>query len=432
MSDSLLIYYSAIISAALMLSTVSMCVCSIIPGLDRWSRKFFRIYFSILILNCLFGLLEALTLAFFFSVPLMNCVLVVETLLLILPQSMLAIYLLHLCNEPIRTSRIFHIILGLWILFFVLLIISTLSSAFFTVTPDKTFQRGPLYPLLILPMLATTLITLSGAIRRRNQLSHKAFLSFFVAVLPMMVTVTFHMFTDVTGLIDLSSVVAALAMYGLILSDQIEQDRQHQQEIARQQLEIAQQRASIMVLQMRPHFIYNTLTTIYCLCNQDPQLARKVVLDFSTYLRKNFTAVASPTPVPFASELDHTRAYLDVEQVQYRDSLFVHYDTPHTWFRIPPLTLQPIVENAVKHGRDPYSGPMHISIQTRKTDSGSEIIVADNGRGYAPEEDGNNHIALKNIQQRLEIMCGGSLSITPNEGGGTVVTVTIPDSTPKE
>ena len=96
-------------------------------------------------------------------------------------------------------------------------------------------------------------------------------------------------------------------------------------------------------------------------------------------------------------------------------------------FRVPPLTLQPIVENAVKHGRDPYAGPLHISIRTRKTDSGSEIVVADNGRGFELSDDNGLGIALNNIQQRLEIMCDASLTIAPNEGGGTVVTVTIPD-----
>ena len=129
------------------------------------------------------------------------------------------------------------------------------------------------------------------------------------------------------------------------------------------------------------------------------------------------------------------------------------YDTPHTWFRIPPLTLQPIVENAIKHGRDPYSGLLHISIRTRhkvglqsnpsmqdfqenparsltgnRTDTGSEIVVADNGRGFDLSDDSGPHIALKNIEQRLEIMCDGSLAITAGDGGGTVVTVTIPDS----
>jgi len=180
---------------------------------------------------------------------------------------------------------------------------------------------------------------------------------------------------------------------------------------------------------MRPHFIYNTMTSIYCLCSLDPEKAQQVVMDFTTYLRKNFTAVASASPIPFASELEHTRAYLDVELAQYAKSLSVDYDTPHTLFRLPPLTLQPIVENAVKHGRDPDAGPLHISIRTRKTDSGSEISVLDNGRGFDPDDNSDPGIALKNIRQRLELMCGGSLTITLNDGGGTIVTVTIPDST---
>ena len=118
-----------------------------------------------------------------------------------------------------------------------------------------------------------------------------------------------------------------------------------------------------------------------------------------------------------------------MEQAQYEDALFVEYETSHTMFRIPPLTLQPIVENSVKHGRDPYAGSFHISIRTQKTDSGSEIVVTDNGRGFDPDDNSDPGIALKNIRQRLEMMSGGSLAIQSREGGGTVVTVVIPDST---
>ena len=136
----------------------------------------------------------------------------------------------------------------------------------------------------------------------------------------------------------------------------------------------------------------------------------------------------SAEPILFSAELEHARAYLAVEQALYKDSLSVDYDTPHTFFRVPPLTLQPLVENCVKHGRDPYAGMFHISVRTRKTDKGSEITVEDNGHGVTPADDGGLHIALKNISQRLEIMCGGTLVIINGENGGTVVTVSIPDS----
>ena len=121
-----------------------------------------------------------------------------------------------------------------------------------------------------------------------------------------------------------------------------------------------------------------------------------------------------------------------MEQAQFEDKLFVEYDTSHVHFRVPPLTLQPIVENAVKHGMNPDSAPLRIRITTRRTGSGSEIIVEDNGPGFEPEDgfeptdDSEPHIALKNIRERLKIMCGGTLEITPNETGGTSVRLVIP------
>jgi Putative regulator of cell autolysis len=259
-------------------------------------------------------------------------------------------------------------------------------------------------------------------------MSHKAFFSFVIAQVPMTVALLAMLFLDALPLFDISYVLSALAMYSFILSDQIEQDLRNQREIAQQQREIAHERASVMVLQMRPHFIYNTLMSIHSLCSLDPQKAQQVTMDFTNYLRKNFTAVASDSTIPFSTEMEHSRAYLAVEQAQYDDMLVVNWDAPFTRFRLPPLTLQPIVENAVKHGMDLDSDPLRISIRTRRTDSGTKIIVADTGPGFNPAETKESGIALKNIRQRLEMMCGGSLTITPNEGGGTVVTVTIPDS----
>ena len=430
------IFYFSVISAALLLSVLGLWLTAIIPGIDRWSKRFFLSYFMVFMLCCVAGLADV-TLSYYFGPSaLYYCEMVLECLILSLPLPMLTVYLLHCCKETIRPSRLFHAVLGLWAVYFALLVSALFIGGFTFVSTDNRYARGPLYPILLMPLIAILLFNLIGTMKRRDRLSRKVYHSFLIAILPMMVALTVHLFADVFSLIDISYVLSALAMFGLILYDQIEQDltRQRenlrqQQEIARQQCEIANQRVNIMVLQMRPHFIYNTMTSIYCLCNQDPQKARQVVMDFTTYLRKNFTAIVSEAPIPFTSELEHTRAYLAVEQVQYAESLFVASDTPHTFFRIPPLTLQPIVENAVKHGRDPYAGPLRISIRTRRTDTGSEVTVSDNGPGFHPADDDAPHIALNNIRQRLEIMCGGSLAITPGDGRGTVVTVTIPNST---
>lgn len=415
------VFYFSIISTALLLSALGLWLTAAMPGIDRWGKRFFQGYFAVLIASCFTGFADMFLLIHGAPNATVLCVEVLECLFLSLPLPMLTVYLLHSCREAFRSSRLLLAVLGLWAAYFVILTSALFIDGYSSVTSADQYTRGPLYPLLLLPLVAILLINLAGTIRRRARLSRKVFLGCLVAMAPLTVALAAQMFVDVFPIIDISYVLSALVMYGFVLSDQVEQDRLRQREIAHE-------RASVMVLQMRPHFIYNTMTSIYCLCDQDPRLARQVIMDFTTYLRKNFTAIASADPIPFESELEHARAYLAVEQAQYEDSLFVDYDTPHTMFRVPPLTLQPIVENAVKHGRDPYAGPLHVSVRTRKTDSGSEIIVADDGRGYQPLGDGEAHTALINIRQRLEFMCGGSLTIAPNEGGGTVVTVTIPDS----
>ena len=349
----------------------------------------------------------------------MILLLVLESLLLSLPLPMQTFYLLYNAGESARSSKLLHSVLGLWTVYFVLIIIAPFTNVFSYMAPDNQYYRGPWYPLLLLPMAVIALLNLAGTIQRRNQLSHRMFVSLLISLLPMTVALLVQMFVDIYPIVDLCFVLSAFSMYSLIISDQIERDLSHQREIAHE-------RASVMVLQMRPHFIYNTLMTIHSLCRIDPQKARQVTMDFADYLRKNFNAVASDSTIPFSTELEHTRAYLTVEQAQLDDMLVVDWDTPFTHFRLPPLTLQPIVENAVKHGMNPDGEPLNISIQTRHTDAGTEIIVEDTGPGFDPSDESKPHTALKNIQQRLEMMCGGTLEITSREAGGARVTIRVP------
>ena len=431
-------FYYFMTGASLLLSVMGLWFTALIPGIDRWDRRFFLRYFIVLLLSSVFALAEIVLHSFPVPSAAIIVLLLLETLLLSLPLPMQTVYLLHCCGECPRSSRLLHAVLGLWAVYFVLLVSVPFIDGFIYFTPDNHYVRGPFYPLYLAPTPVILLLNFTGTMRRRGRLSRKVFLSFVIAQAPMAAALIVNLFVDAEPVFDISFVLSALAMYSLILSDQIEQDRrrqreivEQQREIARQEQEIAHERASVMVLQMRPHFIYNTLMSIHSLCRLDPRKAQQVTEDFTNYLRKNFNAVASESAIPFSTELEHTRAYLAVEQAQFEDMLVVDWDTTFTCFRLPPLTLQPIVENAVKHGMNPYAGPLDIAIRTRRTDSGAEITVEDNGTGFDPSDESKPQTTLKNIQQRLEMMCGGKMTIMPRKEGGTVVKVTVPNSAAK-
>ena len=407
--------------AALMLVMLGLVVAVITPGIDRWSRRFFISFYILLILYAGFGLIGEIILPYPDMRPALEIVYYFDSVFSSMLVPLMTTYILHCCVGEWRKSRLFHAATALWGAFFIMLSLSLFKDWFYYLTPENELCRGPLYSLMMAPLGAIMVLNLTSVICWRNRLSRKHYCAFLVELIPMTVAILIHFFIPVYDLIVIGVAICAFSMYGIILLDQIEQ-------YLRLQREIAHQRASIMVLQMRPHFIYNTMMSIYYLCKQDPDLAQRVTLDFTTYLRKNFTAIASEETIPFSEELEHARAYLTVEQAQFKDSLFIDYDTPCTDFCVPPLTLQPIVENAIRHGMDQDSEPLHISIRTGRTASGSEIIVENNGADYEPADDREPHIALKNIRQRLEMMCRGEMTIMPREEGGTVVRVTIPNA----
>ena len=396
------------------------------PALSRWNRGYFITFFSLLFLYIVVIFIDVILYADTDMAKAGKAVVLIEYLFFSVLTLMPIPFLLHCCGENIKRSALLRAGIALWGGFWLLLLIGQFTDAFYYIAPDQQYARGAWFPLLMAPLAVILLLTIAGLLKRRKTLTKKVLTALLVYLLPAAVLIILYMFASVDVLLSLWLVLCAQTMFGLILTDSVEQHMRQQREIARQQQEIAHERASVMVLRMRPHFIYNTLMSIYSLCNLDPQKARQVTMDFTNYLRKNFNAVASDSTIPFSAELEHTRAYLAVEQAQHEDMLIVEYDTPFSRFRLPPLTLQPLVENAVKHGMDPYSGPLHVSVRTRYTNPGVEIIVEDDGSGFDPSDESKPHTTLTNIRQRLEMMCGGSMSITSRHGGGTVVTITIP------
>ena len=201
--------------------------------------------------------------------------------------------------------------------------------------------------------------------------------------------------------------------------------REHEQALQ------AEQRIQIMMTQIQPHFLYNSLTVIQELCRSDPAQAEAATVQFANYLRGNMGALQTSTPIPLGQELEHTRQYLALEQMRFEDKLTVRYDIQCESFALPILTLQPIVENAVRHGvRGNPDGRGEVVIATREYPDRYEITVSDNGPGFDPKakesDQGHSHVGLENVRQRLSQMCGGDLTIESAPGEGTRVTIALP------
>lgn len=203
---------------------------------------------------------------------------------------------------------------------------------------------------------------------------------------------------------------------------------QVQQEIEAAEKE-ASLKASVMLSQIQPHFIYNTLGAIDRLCYESPDDAHNAIITFSKYLRSNMDSLTQKELIPFAKELEHTMQYLRLEQYRFEERVQLEMDIKTEHFSLPVLTLQPIVENAVRYGITKQASGGTLRIATEETDACYRITVADDGVGFDPDvlpQDGRSHMGIVNVRSRLAAMCGGRLLIHSTPGEGTTAIIEIP------
>ena len=191
--------------------------------------------------------------------------------------------------------------------------------------------------------------------------------------------------------------------------------------------ELAESRISTMMSQIRPHFIYNTLGSIEQLCELDPPKAGELVHNFAKYLRGNFGELDNPKPIRMSQEMEHVRHYISIESVRFPDMTF-SFEMSSEDFCLPALTIQPIVENAIKHGLMKLEKGGSIRVISYETDTDYCISVEDDGVGFDTNEiqDEKKHIGIRNIRDRLKVMVGGTLIIESTQGVGTKVLIRIP------
>ena len=201
--------------------------------------------------------------------------------------------------------------------------------------------------------------------------------------------------------------------------------------LAESRAHLAESRIAITMSQIRPHFLYNALGSISALCDIDPALARDATDHFAEYLRMNLETLERFAPIPFQTELKHIQTYIWLEKIRFGDKLEVTYEILAKDFQVPALSVQPLVENAVKHGLCRREDGGSIAIRTREESDAYVIQVCDNGVGFSLNEIGEEsdravHIGVRNVQNRLDSMVGGTLAIESGIGEGTTATIRIP------
>lgn len=306
-----------------------------------------------------------------------------------------------------------YIILAICSIYILLSVISLFNGMFFSFDENGCFVNGPMYGLVRAFDLVVIIIGIFWVMCYRKILTLRE-ISFLISfnVLPLL-SMTLQRFWEPTPqymAVTLSLIVIYVLFHG---------------EITRQ---LADSRISIMLSQIQPHFMHNMLTTIMYMCRTEPEEAEKTVGQFADYLRANMDSLTLKQCIQFETELKHVKTYWSLEEKRFGDKIRAVYDIQENSFMLPSLTIQPIVENAVKHGMR-KGKQLTVTIRTYSDVNNYYVEINDDGRGFdvnAFENDGKSHIGIKNVQQRLKMMCGGELMVNSVPDQGTDAVIKIP------
>lgn len=301
-------------------------------------------------------------------------------------------------------------------------VISIWNGMFFYITKSGDFTEGPLYNFT--RIFDKICIVFEGllVIRHCKKLGLKdvvLLLSF--SVLPIL-GMTLQMYWDPTPQY-LATTLSLVIIYVLFHSEITSR-------LAKAEISLAQSRIAIMLSQIQPHFLYNVISSIQELCGTDPHKAREALGDFAEYLRGNVDSLADTAPIHFTREMAHVENYLKLEKMRFGDELNIVFDINERDFFLPSLTIQPLVENAVKHGIGEKENGGTLRISTRRENPFIIVEICDDGIGFDLENSDfsngkKSHIGIANVRTRLGQLPGCSLDIESSPGSGTKVTIRI-------
>ena len=348
-------------------------------------------------------------------------------LVFFLSDVLLLLYHLYLCDYLFRGTgryprrvKLVSMIASLGML---MVVISQFTGLYYTFDAYNTYHRSMMYPLSILIPFCAEAIDLTLLIQYRRKVSKATFiclLSYMVFPFMAMIALLFYY-----G-ISFMNIAICISMVLIFVTAIVEQSH----ELARKEAQMCDMKIALALSQISPHFIFNTLSTIRHLCVKNPPLAVETVDEFTDYLRGNIDSLTNDRMIHFEKELNHVQTYLAIEKKRFGDRVNVIYDIHVTDFMLPPLSMQIMVENAVKHGICKKAEGGTVTIRTEQHDHKIYITIEDTGVGFDPDhlpDNGKVHAGIANVRSRLENMCGGQLEIESKISQGTKVWIVLPE-----
>lgn len=360
----------------------------------------------------------------------------------------LLLYHAYVCNclfeqQPEKKECIVRVklVVAISILAMMLVIVSQIIHLYYYVDAKNIYHRQPAHFLsMILPMTGG-LLDLTMLIQYRKNINREmltALISYLV--LPLIASFV-QIFLYGISYTNIAISISILLMFletmivqnrkmmeqEKIMAEQKQRITEQKLELAEQEKQLTQRRVAAMMSQMRSHFIFNVMATISGYCKIDPEKADQALIQFSRYLRRNIRFLEEEGTISFLTEVEQLDDYVALQQMRFPGRIQYEKKLEETWFQIPPMTIQPLVENAIKHGIIEADRSGTVRLMTSREADGIRIEVTDNGVGFEPKElEKEESVGIRNVRYRLEKMVSATMETESQLGMGTRVVIRIP------
>lgn len=340
---------------------------------------------------------------------------------------MLALFTHYLVSFlRLKDSRItkipVYVMNGLMLLAFCLVVVSQFNNMYYLIDGHNIYHRQSWFWLSQAFGIVGMLLNSWLLFRHRKKMKRKEIWMFTTYICLPVAAMLFQIIFYSVAVLYLATTICLLCIY-------ISIQMAFSQETAQKNMELEVAKTAVMLSQIQPHFLYNALTGIKTLCSSDQERAEEAIEHFSFFLRSNLDALSDTRLIPFDKEMSHVNDYFYLEKMRFRDRVILILNLEVRDFMLPPLSIQPLVENAVRYGITKKDSGGTVTITSRRQEGNILLTICDDGVGFdvnAPQVDGRSHTGIENVRSRLKLQCGGSLEIKSEKGVGTEVRITLP------